>query len=70
VSYKICYIDEAGKVVDSIFAPNKPEDFFWQAYINYPKNNEKLAFVVTKYDSTTKRDQTILNYIESIKDTK
>jgi hypothetical protein len=70
VNYKICYFDETNNIIDSIKTPKRIEEFFWEKYIDYAKNNQKLAFIVTRYDSTTNKSQSIINYIKSIKDSK
>jgi len=68
VTYRICYFDEANNVIDSIKLPIRSEEFFWEQYVDYAKKNQKLAFIVTRYDSTTKQSQSIVTNIKSIKD--
>lgn len=65
VTYKICYMDKSENIIDSIKVSKTASDFYWEDYIDYPKADQTLALVITKYDSTSRKNQVMINYIES-----
>jgi len=67
VEYKICYMDKKDLVTDSIIISHKDDEIFWDNYIDVPKAGLKVALVVSRFDSTTSKTRTIINYLEKFK---
>lgn len=64
VSYQFKYFDKFEKVLDSISIPKREAQIYWEQYLSYPTDGQKLALVVNRYDSVIKKSQTMITYIE------
>jgi hypothetical protein len=63
--YKVCYFDANNNIIDSIKVPDRDDVFYWEEYLDYPDGDNKIAFVVKRYDSVLKKERRVVNYIKS-----
>ena len=62
VVYKLIYYDAYENAIDSVDIQNSGR-IFWEGFLSLPSNDQKLAFVISRFDSIGMRNQASINYL-------
>jgi hypothetical protein len=62
-TYKIAYFNKSDSIVKSINVSNRPIDLYFDELVDSPSQDQKLALVVSRYDSILQKQQSVVTYM-------